>query len=113
MQSKLSLLTTAAALALGLTATASLAEEPTGNAPGAKSDITIVTNDTGKAQGGAAIDENGDSPGAVNSQGLNDPASPSGGAGSMQGGAQSSDQGATGAQQSAQGQGAKSKSSTY
>ncbi len=53
MRPKLSLLTTAAALAFGLTATAALAEEPAGDAPGAKSDITIVKNATGNAPAGA------------------------------------------------------------
>jgi hypothetical protein len=37
MRSKLTLLTTAAALAFGLTATAALAADATGDAPGAKS----------------------------------------------------------------------------
>ena len=44
MRSKLTLLTTAAVLAFGLTATAALAEDAPGakgDAPGAKSDITI------------------------------------------------------------------------
>jgi hypothetical protein len=46
-------LTTAAALAFGLTATAALAEDPKGEAPGAKSDITIVNDNTGNAPAGA------------------------------------------------------------
>jgi hypothetical protein len=53
MRSNLSLLTSAAVLAFGLTATAALAENPKGDAPGAKSDITIVTDDTGNAPSGA------------------------------------------------------------
>lgn len=53
MRSNLSLLTRAAVLAFGLTATAALAENPKGDAPGAKSDITIVTDDTGNAPSGA------------------------------------------------------------
>jgi hypothetical protein len=53
MRPKFSLLTTAAALAFGLTATAALAEEPMGDAPGAKSDITIVKDVLGNAPAGA------------------------------------------------------------
>jgi hypothetical protein len=53
MRSKLTLLTTAAALAFGLTATAALAADATGDAPGAKSDITIVGTNQGGAAGGA------------------------------------------------------------
>jgi hypothetical protein len=53
MRSKLTLLTTAAALAFGLTATAALAADATGDAPGAKSDITIVGTNQGGAVGGA------------------------------------------------------------
>ena len=52
-----SLLTTAAALAFGLSATAALAEDPVGDAPGAKSDITIVKNATGNAPAAAASRE--------------------------------------------------------
>jgi hypothetical protein len=66
MRSKLTLLTNAA-LALGLTAGTALAAEATGDAPGAKSDITIVGKDTGNApgvaeqnaQGQGATDEGG------------------------------------------------------
>jgi hypothetical protein len=60
MRSKLTLLTTAAALAFGLTATAVLAEDPPaakGDAPGAHSDITIVGTDTGNAGGGAGAEQ--------------------------------------------------------
>jgi hypothetical protein len=60
MRSKLTLLTTAAALAFGLTATAVLAEDPRaakGDAPGAHSDITIVGTDTGNAGGGAGAEQ--------------------------------------------------------
>jgi hypothetical protein len=56
MRSKLTLLTTAAALAFGLSATAALAEDAPGakgDAPGAHSDITIVGTDTGDAPSGA------------------------------------------------------------
>lgn len=114
MTSKLSFLTTAAALAFGLTATAALAEEPVGDAPGAKSDITIVKDDTGNASGGTGVEESTESQGATNKQGLNDAMPPETGAGSVQGGGDNSqDQGGTGAGKSAEGQGAKSKSSTY
>lgn len=88
MTSKLSLLTTAAALAFGLTATAALAEDPVGDAPGAKSDITIVKDATANSpidaegqaapdQGNAAIPDPGD--GGAAAQG-NPPAGDSGGA---------------------------------
>ena len=53
MGSKLTLLTTTAALAFGLTASAALAADATGDAPGAKSDITIVGTNQGGAAGGA------------------------------------------------------------
>ena len=51
---KLTLLTTAAALAFGLTATSALAADATGDAPGAKSDITIVGTNQGGVASGAA-----------------------------------------------------------
>ena len=70
MRSDLNLLTTAAVLALGLTATAAFAEDPKGDAPGAKSDITIVKNDTGNASGGTGVEESTESQGATNKQGL-------------------------------------------
>ena len=57
MRSKLTLLTTAAALAFGLTATSALAADATGDAPGAKSDITIVGTNQGGAAGGAVGDD--------------------------------------------------------
>ena len=53
MRSKLTLLTTTAALAFGLPATAALATDATGDAPGAKSDITIVGTNQSGAAGGA------------------------------------------------------------
>ncbi len=101
MRLKLTLLTTAAALAFGLTASAALAADATGDAPGAKSDITIVgTDKAGNApagaegqaapdQGSAAVPDPGD--GGAAAQG-NPPASDEGAA--AQGGAE--DQGATG-----------------
>jgi hypothetical protein len=102
MRSKLTLLTTAAALAFGLTATSALATDANGDAPGAKSDITIVgTNQGGTAggaetqaapdQGDAALPDSGNP--AAAAQG-SPPASDAGGA-AAQGGAQ--DQGAAGA----------------
>jgi hypothetical protein len=54
MRLKLTLLTTAAALAFGLTATSALAADATGDAPGAKSDITIVGTNQGGVASGAA-----------------------------------------------------------
>jgi hypothetical protein len=66
MRSKLTLLTTAAVLAFGLTATAALAEDAPGakgDAPGAKSDITIVGTDTGNAGGGS--EQGTEAPGAA------------------------------------------------
>jgi hypothetical protein len=102
MRSKLTLLTTAAALAFGLTATSALAADATGDAPGAKSDITIVgTNQGGAAggaetqaapdQGNAALPDSGNP--AAAAQG-SPPASDQGGA-TSQGG--TADQGAAGA----------------
>ena len=95
MRSKLMLLTTAAALVFGLGATAALAEDT----PGAKSDITIVKDDTGLATGKAGVQPNSPSQGAAdeNSAAMPDPNDRNGndrnGAGA-QGGAD--DQGATG-----------------
>ena len=85
MRSNLNLLTTAAVLAFGLSATAALAGDPKGDAPGAKSDITIVTNDTGNASGGTGVEESSESQGATNKQGLNDAMPPASGAGSAAG----------------------------
>ena len=111
MRSNFSLLTTAAVLALGLTSTASVAEEPKGDSPGAKSDVTIVTNDTGNAPGGTGVEESTESQGAMNKQGLNDAMPPTSGAGSEQGaGGLSTDQGGTGVKGSEQSQGATNKS---
>src|SRR5262249_32913973 len=102
MRSQLTLLTTAAALAFGLTATSALAADASGDAPGAKSDITIVgTNQGGAAsgaethaapdQGNAALPDSSN-PGAA-AQG-SPPPSDEGGA-AAQGG--TADQGAAGA----------------
>ena len=111
MRSNLNLLTTAAMLAFGLSATAALAGDPKGDAPGAKSDITIVTNDTGNASGGTGVEESSESQGATNKQGLNDAMPPASGAGSAQGGGDnSSDQGGTGVKASADSEGATNKS---
>ena len=98
-------------LAFGLSATAALAGDPKGDAPGAKSDITIVTNDTGNASGGTGVEESSESQGATNKQGLNDVMPPASGAGSAQGGGDnSSDQGGTGVKASADSEGATNKS---
>ena len=88
MRSRLSLLTTAAVLVFGLGATAALAED----APGAKSDITIVENDSGSAQGSAGVEQNKPSQGATeeNSAAMPDPGD---GGTALQGGAE--DQGAS------------------
>ena len=111
MRSNLNLLTTAAVLAFGLSATAALAGDPKGDAPGAKSDITIVTNDTGNASGGTGVEESSESQGATNKQGLNDAMPPASGGGSAQGGGDnSSDQGGTGVKASADSEGATNKS---
>jgi hypothetical protein len=102
MRSKLTLLTTAAVLAFGLTATAALAED----APGAKSDITIVKDSTGNAPGGSAIEQN--------SQGAADEgaaAQDPGDGTALQGTPPSSDEGVVGAQGGAEDQGATGKSS--
>lgn len=60
MRLKLVLLTTAVAFGLGTTA--ALAED----APGAKSDITIVGTDTGNAPAGAPADQKSEDQGAAN-----------------------------------------------
>ena len=102
MRSKLALLTTAAALAFGLTATSALAADATGDAPGAKSDITIVgTNQGGAAggadtqaapeQGNAALPDSGDAGAAAQGS---PPASDKAGAAAQSG---TADQGAAGA----------------
>lgn len=103
MKSYLTLLTTtASALALGLVITAANAEPA--EAPGAKSDITIVENavpSTGGVENSAA------GQGADNRNML---AMPQGGVGSIQSGApNSADQGGTGIEGSSQGQGATNK----
>jgi len=107
MRSKLTLLTTAAALAFGLTATAALAADATSDAPGAKSDITIVgtTQSAGGAetqaapdQGNAVLPDAGEVRAAAQGS---PPASDKGGA-AAQGGAQ--DQGAAAPDTQKQGQ---------
>lgn len=84
MRSRLTLLTTAGALSLGLAASGAYAAAgmPAGEAPGAKSDITIVDNPTTPTQSG--IENSAGSKGATN---MNTPGSPATGAGSMQSGA--------------------------
>ena len=111
MRSDLNLLTAAAVLAFGLTATAAFAEDPKGDAPGAKSDITIVKNDTGNASGGTGVEESTESQVVTNKQGMNDAMPPTSGAGPAQGGGDnSSDQGGTGVKASADSEGATNKS---
>ena len=72
MRSKLTLLSTAAAFAFGLAGTAALAADATGDAPGAKSDITIVRDNTANAPGGTGVEESTESQGATSKQGLNE-----------------------------------------
>ena len=102
MRSKLTLLTTTAALAFGLPATAALATDATGDAPGAKGDITNVgTNQGGAAgaaetqaapdQGNAVLPDAGEARAAAQGSPPASDASDKGGA-AAQGGAQ--DQGA-------------------
>jgi hypothetical protein len=106
MRPKLSLLTTAAALAFGLTGTAALAEDPVGDAPGAKSDITIVKDATSNApagvQGQAAPDEDNaaipdSNDGGAAAQG-DPPANDDGGAAAQSGGQYQDDNGAMAAE---------------
>ena len=102
MRSKLTLLSTAAALAFGLAGTAALAADATGDAPDAKSDITIVKDNAANAPGGTGVEESTENQGATNKQGLSEATPPASGAGSVQaGGDNSSDQGGTGVEGSA------------
>jgi hypothetical protein len=111
VRSKLTLLTTAAALAFGLAGTAALAADATGDAPGAKGDITIVKDNAANAPGGTGVEESTASQGATNKQGLSEATPPASGAGSVQGGGDnSSDQGGTGVKGSADSEGATNKS---
>lgn len=107
MRSKLTLLSTAAALAFGLAGTAALAADATGDAPGAKSDITIVKDNAANAPGGTGVEESTENQGATNKQGLSEATPPASGAGSVQ---HSSDQGGTGVKGSADSEGATNKS---
>jgi hypothetical protein len=103
MRTKLTLLTTAAALAFGLTASAALAEDAPdakGDAPGAKSDITIV-EDTG------AVPSDGQ--GAADKGSADVPSSGAGGA-AVPSAPNASDEGGVGAQGGAEDQGATGKS---
>lgn len=104
MRSKLTLLTTAAAFAFGLAATAALAED----APGAKSDITIVGTDNGDAPSGA---EQG-TPGAADEGSAAGPDAGDAGDGGavVQGQPSAGDEGDTSAQGGAEDQGAAGKS---
>jgi hypothetical protein len=103
MRSKLTLLTTAAILAIGLAAPASA--QTANEAPGARSDITIAA-DTVPSTGG--IEKSAAGQGADN---RNTPDQPMSGAGSANaGGPNSEDQGGTGIKGSAQSEGATNKS---
>ena len=107
MRSKLTLLSAAAALAFGLAGTAALAADATGDAPDAKSDITIVKDNAANAPGGTGVEESTENQGATNKQGLSEATPPASGAGSLQGGGDnSSDQGGTGVKGSADSEGA-------
>jgi hypothetical protein len=111
MRPKLKLLSTAAALAFGLAGTAALAADATGDAPGAKSDITIVKDNAGNAPGGTGVEESTQSQGTTNKQGLSEATPPASGARSVQGGGDnSSDQGGTGVKASSDSEGATNKS---
>src|SRR4029450_5869692 len=90
MRSKLTLLSTAAAFAFGLAGTAALAADATGDAPGAKSDITIVRDNTANAPGGTGVEESTESQGSTSKQGLNEATPPANGARSVQGGGDNS-----------------------
>src|SRR4029450_11227597 len=57
MSSKPTPFSTAAAFAFGLAGTAALAADAAGDAPGAKSDITIVRDNTANAPGGNGGEE--------------------------------------------------------
>jgi hypothetical protein len=94
MRSKLTLLTTAAVLAFGLTATATLAEDAPGakgDAPGAKSDITIVTNSTGNAPSGG--EQGTETPGAADQGSADVPDDSSAGGAATPSSPEASDQG--------------------
>ena len=102
MRSKLTLMTTAAVLVLGLTG-AAYAED----APGATQDITIAA-DTSTAPGGTGIKES-EAGEATTQKGQNE--MPATGAGSVQGGGdKSADQGGTGVKASSDSEGATNKS---
>jgi len=90
---------------------AALAADATGDAPGAKSDITIVKDNAANAPGGTGVEESTENQGATNKQGLSEATPPASGAGSVQaGGDNSSDQGGTGVEGSADREGATNKS---
>jgi len=111
MRSKLTLLSTAAALAFGLAGTAAFAADATGDVPDAKSDITIVKDNAANAPGGTGVEESTENQGATNKQGLSEATPPASGAGSVQaGGDNSSDQGGTGVEGSTDSEGATNKS---
>ncbi|HAH65876.1 MAG TPA: hypothetical protein DCL72_10470 [Rhizobiales bacterium] len=97
MRSKLTLLTTAAALAFGLSATAALAEDAPGakgDAPGAHSDITIVGTDTGDAPSGA--EQGTEAPGAADQGSADVPDDAGAGGAAIPSSPEASDQGSAG-----------------
>ncbi len=103
MRSKATLLTTAAALAIGF---AVPAYAQSTEAPGAKSDITIAADTTPSTSG---VENSAAGEGASN---MNTPDVPATGAGSANaGGPNSEDQGGTGVKGSAQSEGATNKNS--
>ena len=103
MRSKATLLTTAAALAIGF---AVPAYAQSTEAPGAKSDITIAADTTPSTSG---VENSAAGEGAGN---MNTPDVPATGAGSANaGGPNSEDQGGTGVKSSAQSEGATNKNS--
>ncbi len=83
-----------AALLLGFTganATAQTYQAPTNQprtdqAPGAKSDITIVKDNAANAPGGTGVEESTESQGATNKQGLSEATPPASGAGQWRAG---------------------------
>jgi hypothetical protein len=102
MGSKLTVLTTAAALALGLTAAANAASQDakSDEAPGAKSDITIVGTESGNAPA-TGVEQSGEGQGATN-QSTENAGAP---AGTAEGPSTGAEPGA-GIEDSAQGEGA-------
>jgi hypothetical protein len=103
MRTKLTLLTTAAALAFGLTASAAFAED----APGATQDITIVKDSAGNAPGGTGVEQSSEGQAATQK---GDAAMPDSGASSGQAASDpTGTEPGTGVEDSVQGEGATNK----